>query len=200
MTIRVTRIQTSPAATGSGSSAVARGHARGGDRRASLANYLRILGFEARSHTATTTDVNLHRLAVSAGLGCSRRTRHHKPVHWRPLRGRGGDDLDETRAGSPVAPTDAWRSLAREGSRWWLGAASPKTPRTVVDMAGRRTRTVAIPPRNSSGSTRRPPSSTRSAFRGSRNPARCSCALHSAISVSQRSRHRRTAIPLARLR
>jgi hypothetical protein len=32
-----------------------------------LANYLRILGYDACSHSATTTDVNLHRLAVSAG-------------------------------------------------------------------------------------------------------------------------------------
>ena len=33
-----------------------------------LANYLRLLGVEARAHTATSTDVDLNRLAVSAGL------------------------------------------------------------------------------------------------------------------------------------
>ena len=33
-----------------------------------LANYIRILGYDACSHSATTTDVNLNRLAVSAGL------------------------------------------------------------------------------------------------------------------------------------
>ncbi len=33
-----------------------------------LANYIRMLGYEARSHTATTSDVDLNRLAVSAGL------------------------------------------------------------------------------------------------------------------------------------
>jgi len=33
-----------------------------------LANYLRLLGFDARAHTATTTDLDLNQLAVSAGL------------------------------------------------------------------------------------------------------------------------------------
>ena len=33
-----------------------------------LANYLRVLGFSARAHSATTTDVELSRLAVKAGL------------------------------------------------------------------------------------------------------------------------------------
>src|ERR1700730_3226870 len=33
-----------------------------------LANYLRILGYDACSHSATTSDVNLGKLAVSAGL------------------------------------------------------------------------------------------------------------------------------------
>ena len=33
-----------------------------------LANYIRLLGFDARAHSATTSDVNLNRLAIDAGL------------------------------------------------------------------------------------------------------------------------------------
>ena len=33
-----------------------------------IANYVRLLGFDARAHTGTSTDVDLNRLAVSAGL------------------------------------------------------------------------------------------------------------------------------------
>lgn len=33
-----------------------------------LANYIRLLGYDARAHSATTSDVNLNHLAVSAGL------------------------------------------------------------------------------------------------------------------------------------
>jgi len=33
-----------------------------------IANYVRLLGFDARAHTSTSTDVDLDRLAVSAGL------------------------------------------------------------------------------------------------------------------------------------
>ncbi len=35
-----------------------------------IANYIRALGFEARAHTPTTSDVDLGRLAVAAGLVC----------------------------------------------------------------------------------------------------------------------------------
>ncbi|MFK7853035.1 MAG: reductive dehalogenase domain-containing protein, partial [Granulosicoccus sp.] len=33
-----------------------------------LANYIRLLGFDARAHSATTSDVDLHKLAVASGL------------------------------------------------------------------------------------------------------------------------------------
>jgi len=33
-----------------------------------LANYIRLLGYDALAHTGTTTDVDLHKLAVAAGL------------------------------------------------------------------------------------------------------------------------------------
>jgi len=42
---------------------------RGAETAVVLANYIRLLGYEARSHTASCSDVNLNKLAVAAGLG-----------------------------------------------------------------------------------------------------------------------------------
>jgi reductive dehalogenase len=102
-----------------------------------LANYLRILGFEARAHTATTSDVNLHYLAVEAGLAL--------PVPGGISNPFVGDrfQVAVVTTGFEMAPDaplreqtrrDLWRA---KGLRWWLGAASPRSPRTAVDMTGR---------------------------------------------------------------
>ncbi|MGB1214055.1 MAG: reductive dehalogenase [Pikeienuella sp.] len=46
---------------------------RGAETGVIIANYLRLLGYEARAHTMTATDVDLNKLAVAAGLGIVRR-------------------------------------------------------------------------------------------------------------------------------
>jgi reductive dehalogenase len=45
-----------------------------------LANYLRLLGFDARAHTETCTDVDLNRLALGAGLACAEGGALHHPL------------------------------------------------------------------------------------------------------------------------
>jgi len=110
-----------------------------------IANYLRILGFDARSHTATTTDVNLHRLAISAGLALPGGRGITNPFI--------GDRFEVAVVTTsmelvPDLPlrrqtlADRWRA---KGPEWWIGAASPKTPRTVVDMTGRPYRDSRYP-------------------------------------------------------
>jgi len=103
-----------------------------------LASYLRILGYEARAHTATTSNVNLHLLALEAGLAL-------------PTAGGGitnpfiGErfQVAVVTTSLKMAPDlplraqtlgDRWRS---KGLRWWLGASAPRTPGTTVDMVGR---------------------------------------------------------------
>jgi len=102
-----------------------------------LANYLRILGFPARAHTATTSNVNLHRLAVEAGLALPRNagvvnpfigSRFEVAVVTTEL------DLAPDRPLREQTLGDLWRA---KGPRWWVGAASPRMPRTTVDMVGR---------------------------------------------------------------
>ncbi|MBL4876469.1 MAG: 2Fe-2S iron-sulfur cluster binding domain-containing protein [Cohaesibacteraceae bacterium] len=110
---------------------------RAGESACVLANYLRILGFEARAHSATTSEVNLHKLAVEAGLALPAGKGIENPFI--------GDRFEvavvtTTMALAPDMPLreqtagDLWRA---KGPKWWMGAAAPKTPKTTVDMTGR---------------------------------------------------------------
>ncbi len=111
-----------------------------------LANYIRILGYDACSHSATTTDVNLNRLAVSAGLaqvcddgaitnpfigprfGLAVVTTTLQLEPDRPLRGQGLADL-----------------VRAKGVGWWTGAAASKNGRNKVDFANRNFRDSRYP-------------------------------------------------------
>src|SRR5262245_12348534 len=114
-----------------------------------LASYLRILGYAARAHTATTSNVNLHKLAVEAGLALPARdgrpTRDERAARHgiaNPFIGNRFEVavVTTTLELAPDAPLreqtlrDRWRA---KGPRWWLGAAAPRSPRTAVDMTGR---------------------------------------------------------------
>lgn len=118
---------------------------RAAETAAVLANYLRILGYEARSHTATTTDVHLNRLAVSAGLA-----RLEDGAVTNPFIGtRFGLAVVTTtlalkpdQALAPASLNERWRS---RGPSWWLGASSPKNASNAVDFTGRHYRDSLYP-------------------------------------------------------
>ena len=88
-----------------------------------LASYLRLLGFEARSHTATCSEVCLNRLAVAAGLV-------HEDL-CNPYLGRryglaAVTTTCELAGDAPLAPPaaqDRWRS---HGPAWQLGWGTAK--------------------------------------------------------------------------
>ncbi len=51
-----------------------------------LANYIRLLGWDARAHTGTASDVDLARLTVAAGLADAGRRPPGRPLARHPLR------------------------------------------------------------------------------------------------------------------
>lgn len=102
-----------------------------------LASYLRILGYEARAHTATTSNVNLHRLAVTAGLALPFDGGISNPFIGGRFQVAAVTTSLELAPDQPLREQtlgDRWRA---KGARWWVGAASPRSPRTRVDMVGR---------------------------------------------------------------
>ncbi|WP_171177036.1 2Fe-2S iron-sulfur cluster-binding protein [Ruegeria sp. HKCCD8929] len=103
-----------------------------------IANYIRLLGFDARAHTVTSSDVDLGRLAVAAGLvsaedgalvapwlgqrfGLAAVTTEMEIAHDRPL---------VPLAEQPWFPT--------QGPAWWLGAGFAKNALNRDPYAKRR--------------------------------------------------------------
>jgi reductive dehalogenase len=103
-----------------------------------LANYLRILGYDACSHSATTTDVNLNRLAVSAGIALA----GNDGVITTPFIGpRFGLAVVTTNLDlapdAPLRRQGVTELLYAKGTGWWTGAAAPKNAHNNVDFARR---------------------------------------------------------------
>jgi reductive dehalogenase len=92
-----------------------------------IANYLRVLGFNARAHSATTSDVDLNRLAVAAGLVTLEDGVLVAP--WIGKRfGVAAVTTDfEIAADLPLAPMAEQSWLKTKGPSWWLGKGSSKS-------------------------------------------------------------------------
>lgn len=93
-----------------------------------LSSYIRLLGYEARAHTVTSSDVDLNKLAVAAGLA---RTSPHGDDLENPYIGRrfGLAAVTTTLQLTPDLPlaepriTDRMRS---HGPAWWFGKGTTK--------------------------------------------------------------------------
>ena len=91
-----------------------------------IANYIRLLGWSAKAHTATTADVCLNRLAVAAGLATV-----EQGGLWNPYLGRDfgiaavTTEL-ELATDDPLAPLRDQSALESHGPGWWLGTATEK--------------------------------------------------------------------------
>jgi reductive dehalogenase len=107
-----------------------------------LSTYLRLLGHEARAHSATCSEVDLNRLAVLAGL--ARPDLHNPYIGTR----YGLAAVSTTFGFTPDAPlaepgaAGRWRS---HGPAWWLGRGSEKNAFNREPYAGREFRLGALP-------------------------------------------------------
>ncbi|GGH34241.1 reductive dehalogenase [Cribrihabitans marinus] len=91
-----------------------------------IANYIRLLGRDARAHTPTSTDVDLNRLVVAAGLATAEDGALVAP--WLGTRfGLAAVTTDMTLVHDrPLAPMSEQPRLRMNGPRWWLGAGTAK--------------------------------------------------------------------------
>ena len=102
---------------------------RGAEAASILANYLRLLGWEARAHSPSASDVDLGQLAVAAGAAQIRDGRL-----WHPYLGHEFGitaitttlDLAHDRPLAPISSADKWRAY---GPGWRLGRGQAKTAR-----------------------------------------------------------------------
>jgi reductive dehalogenase len=94
-----------------------------------LASYLRLLGYSARSHTATCSDVDLQRLAASAGLawvaGEAGGTAHLiNPFCGRRFALAAVTTAMDLAVDSPLAPLSLRDRVGALGPAWWLGVGT----------------------------------------------------------------------------
>lgn len=92
-----------------------------------IANYIRLLGFDARAHTGSATDVDLNRLAVAAGLATIENAQIVAP--WiGPRFGLAAVTTDMALTpDKALAPMSGqpWHQI--NGPTWWLGTKTTKS-------------------------------------------------------------------------
>ena len=102
-----------------------------------LANYLRLLGFDARGHTASSSDVDLGKLAVTAGLATVEGGVLSHPYVGSRFGLAAVTTTFEVAPDLPLAPM-AQQPKSAFGAAWRFGAASRKTSANAVPFAKRR--------------------------------------------------------------
>ncbi|MEK6217530.1 MAG: NAD-binding oxidoreductase, partial [Boseongicola sp.] len=104
---------------------------RASETAAVLANYIRLLGWEAKAHTATSSDVDLNKLAVAAGL-----ISYEDGDFWAPYLTNGFGlaaitTTLEIAPDMPLKPRAEQSKFKTEGPAWWVGAGFRKNATNV---------------------------------------------------------------------
>ena len=103
-----------------------------------IANYIRLLGYDARAHTATSSDVDLNKLAVASGLATMEQGTLVAP--W--IGDRFGVAVVTTQMplahDAPLAAMSDQPWFKTRGPAWWLGAGFAKSALNRDPYAKRR--------------------------------------------------------------
>jgi len=129
-----------------------RASVRGAETSVVLSNYIRLLGYEARSHTGSCSDVDLNKLVVAAGLGEVINT-PAGPVVSNPFLGtRYGVTAITTTFGlapdKPLKPRtnqSIMEKLKSHGPAWWIGKGFEKNVFNAVPYKHRKFKDGAYP-------------------------------------------------------
>ena len=102
-----------------------------------LSNYLRVLGYESRGHTVSSSDVDLNKLAVAAGLA----TLEHGELKHPYIGSRFG--LAAVTTNFAIAPDKPLASMSEQpksafGAVWKYGTSSIKNANNAVPYSKRR--------------------------------------------------------------
>ncbi len=102
-----------------------------------LSNYLRLLGYEARGHTASSSDVDLNKLAVAAGLATVEDGELRHPYVGARFGLAAVTTTFAFESDKPLAPM-AQQPKSAFGAAWKLGTSAIKSAATAVPYAKRR--------------------------------------------------------------
>ncbi len=108
-----------------------------------LSSYLRMLGHDARAHSASTSEVDLGRLAVSSGLAFIEGGAAVNPFLGRRFGLAAVTTAMDLAPDAPLAGDG--RSARSHGAGWWTGAAAPRRAATAEPFAHREFRMGPYP-------------------------------------------------------
>ncbi len=103
-----------------------------------LAQYIRLLGHDARAHSHTTSDVDLHHLAVMAGLATVENSALHNPFVGRHFSIAAVTTTFDIAHDQPLAPLAQQPKAQINGWAWKMGYVTGKSAKTVDPYAERR--------------------------------------------------------------
>ena len=129
-----------------------RASVRGAETSVVLSNYIRLLGYEARSHTASCSDIDLNKLVVAAGLGELIET-PDGPTIYNPFLGKRFGvvavtttfEMAPDRPLKPKANLSLRERLKSHGPAWWLGKGFEKNIFNAVPYKTRKFKDGAYP-------------------------------------------------------
>ncbi|MEP1229502.1 MAG: reductive dehalogenase [Litorimonas sp.] len=124
---------------------VQRANVRAAETTVVLSNYIRLLGYDARSHTGSCSDVNLNKLAIAAGLGEVIDT-PNGPVVSNPFIGQNFAiaavtttfEIAPDKALKPAATQSIIEKLKHHGPAWWVGKGFEKSVFNNVPYKNRK--------------------------------------------------------------
>lgn len=92
-----------------------------------LANYIRLLGWDAKAHSCSASDVDLNRLTIAAGLATVEKGQLYAPWIGTSFGVAVVTTTLEMAVDLPLAPTAEQSYWQTHGPAWWFGAGSPKS-------------------------------------------------------------------------
>ncbi|NRG18557.1 reductive dehalogenase [Rhizobiales bacterium] len=103
-----------------------------------IANYLRLLGYDARAHTGTSSDVDLNRLTVAAGLASCEAGKLVNPYIGSRFGIAAVTTQFELAADKPLAGLADQPWFSAKGPAWWTGKGFSKNAFNREPFSGRR--------------------------------------------------------------
>ena len=110
-----------------------------------IAGYLRVMGFDAKAHTGSSTDVDLNQLAVAAGLATVEDGRLINPFVGDRFEVVAVTTNFEMAPDMPLAPLSKQPNSVTHGLSWKLGTGSQKNAITLDPYTTRRYADGAYP-------------------------------------------------------
>lgn len=115
-----------------------RGALRATEAAVILSSYLHLLGFSARTHTATTSDVDLNQLAVAAGLATVEGGQIVAPWIGKDFGLAVVTTNFDVSADKPLSPLSEQPKSLMNGLQWWLGKGVNKNATNQDPYMNRR--------------------------------------------------------------